>query len=200
MTTPDLYPLSINALLAAANQRSSRAPVMDLVEDQVRSAVEKLEAHDLVTPARDSGRVTRFEHRIRTVLNLRRDETAILCLLFLRGPQTPGELRSRSERMFSFEDLAQVQSTLERLASREEPLVTPNPRQPGSREIRWRHRLGDEVDAFAADSIADGVSEGAKPAGLEALHEVIDQLNKRVLDLESRMKSLETSSRESLPG
>lgn len=187
MTTPDLYPLSINSLLAAANQRSSRDPVMDLEEDQVRSAVEKLEGLALVAAARDSGRVTKFEHRIRTVLNLRRDETAILCLLFLRGPQTPGELRSRSERMFSFEDLAQVQSTLERLASRGDPLVAAVPRQPGSREIRWKHRLQDEV------SDASGIPNDATSVHTDDLRVLVERLSTRVLDLESRLQNLETS-------
>ena len=98
MTTPDLYPLSINALVAAANQRSSRDPVMNLSADEVRQALHGLEHAGLVTPAREGGRVARYEHRIRTVLNLRRDETAVLCLLLLRGPQTPGELRSRADR------------------------------------------------------------------------------------------------------
>jgi len=112
MVTPDTYPLSLNALIAAANQRSSREPVTDLTEDEVRTALDALEARELVSPARDGGRVSKFEHRIRTVLTLRRDETAILCLLLLRGPQTPGELRSRSDRMFSFDDLPQLQSTL----------------------------------------------------------------------------------------
>jgi uncharacterized protein YceH (UPF0502 family) len=143
MTTPDLYPLTVNALMAAANQRSSRDPVMDLTEDEVRTALHKLQDLELVAPARDSGRVPRYEHRIRTVLTLRRDETAVLCLLLLRGPQTPGELRSRSDRMHSFDELASLQSCLDRLAAREEPLVAVLPRQPGSREARWAHLLGD---------------------------------------------------------
>jgi hypothetical protein len=145
MTTPDAYPLTVNSLIAASNQRSSRDPVMDLTEDEVRTALHKLQDLELVTPARDSGRAPRYEHRIRTVLNLRRDETAVLCLLLLRGPQTPGELRSRSDRMHSFDELASVQSTLDRLASREEPLVAVLPRTPGSREARWTHLLGDSV-------------------------------------------------------
>ena len=143
MTTPDLYPLTVNALIAASNQRSSRDPVMDLGEDEVRDALNTLEDLELVAPARDGGRAQRFEHRIRTVLQLRRDETAVLCLLLLRGPQTPGELRSRSDRMHSFDDLAGVQSTLDRLAAREAPLVAVLPKAPGSREARWMHLLGD---------------------------------------------------------
>lgn len=117
MTTPDAYPLSLNALVAAANQRSSRDPVTDLTEDEVRSALDVLEAHELVNGTRGS-RVPRYEHRIRTVLALRRDETAVLCLLLLRGPQTAGELRGRSDRMFQFDDLAAVQATLDRMAAR----------------------------------------------------------------------------------
>lgn len=187
MTTPDLYPLSINSLIMAANQRSSRDPVMNLDEAQLRSALEKLEAHDLVAPTRDSGRVIKFEHRIRTVFTLRRDETAILCLLFLRGPQTPGELRSRSERMFSFEDLPQVQSALDRLAGRPEPLVEAMSRQPGSRETRWRHGLGvqdstESTSAIDAEWLRDGTQD---------IKTLVNQLGKRVIDLEARLQLLE---------
>jgi len=158
ITTPENYPLSLNALVNACNQRSSRDPVLDLTEDQVRQALHSLEDLALTTPVRDS-RVPKYEHRIRTVLNLHRDETAVLCLLMLRGPQTPGELRSRSDRLFSFDDLAAVQSTLERLAARAPnevgsgtssettgPLTTILPRQPGSREARYAHLLGGTPD------------------------------------------------------
>ena len=153
ITTPENYPLSLNALINACNQRSSRDPVLDLTEDEVRQALHSLEALALTTPVRDS-RVPKYEHRIRTVLNLRRDETAVLCLLMLRGPQTPGELRSRADRLFTFDDLAAVQSTLERLAAREAandptgtgPLTAILPRQPGSREARYAHLLGGEPE------------------------------------------------------
>ena len=155
ITTPENYPLSLNALLSACNQRSSRDPVLDLTEEEVRQALHSLEDLALVTPVRDA-RVPKYEHRIRTVLNLRRDETAILCLLILRGPQTPGELRSRADRLYTFDDLAAVQSTLERLASRATtdeagnqttgPLTAILPRQPGSREARYAHLLGAPPD------------------------------------------------------
>jgi uncharacterized protein YceH (UPF0502 family) len=155
ITTPENYPLSLNALLNACNQRSSRDPVLDLTEEEVRQAIHSLEDLSLVTPVRDS-RVPKYEHRIRTVLNLRRDETAVLCLLMLRGSQTPGELRSRADRLYSFDDLASVQSTLERLAARTNtdeagnqttgPLTTILPRQPGSREARYAHLLGAPPD------------------------------------------------------
>ena len=151
ITTPENYPLSLNALVNACNQRSSRDPVLDLTEEEVRQALHSLEDLALVSPVRDA-RVPKYEHRIRTVLNLRRDETAVLCLLMLRGPQTPGELRSRADRLYTFDDLAAVQSTLERLATRPAadaannetgPLTTILPRQPGSREARYAHLLGD---------------------------------------------------------
>jgi len=151
ITTPENYPLSLNALVNACNQRSSRDPVLDLTEEEVRQALHSLEDLALVTPVRDA-RVPKYEHRIRTILNLRRDETAILCLLMLRGPQTPGELRSRADRLYTFDDLAAVQSTLERLATRPAtdtagnetgPLTTILPRQPGSREARYAHLFGD---------------------------------------------------------
>jgi uncharacterized protein YceH (UPF0502 family) len=163
IVTPETYPLSLNALLAACNQRSSRDPVMDLAEDEVRQALHTLEDIGLTSVVRDS-RVPKYEHRIRTVLNLRRDETAILCLLFLRGPQTPGELRARADRMYSFDGLEAVESTLARLtaASSDDeatgrPLATVLPRQPGSREARYAHLLGGPVEA-AVRSYSSGTS------------------------------------------
>jgi len=155
ITTPENYPLSLNALVNACNQRSSRDPVLDLTEEEVRQALHSLEDLGFVTPVRDA-RVPKYEHRIRTVLNLRRDETAALCLLMLRGPQTPGELRSRADRLYTFDDLGAVQSTLERLAARTAtdeagnqttgPLTAILPRQPGSREARYAHLLGAPPD------------------------------------------------------
>ena len=191
MVTPDIYPLSINALVNAANQRSSREPVTDLTEEQVREALDVLEANQLVAPARDGGRVVKYEHRIRTVLTLRRDETAVMCLLLLRGPQTPGELRSRSDRMYQFEDLAQLQSTLERLAAREQPLVAVLPRVPGSREARWTHLLGDPAERSSAQSFAATATD---PTELEALRATVALLENRVAALEVRLKALEPHS------
>ncbi len=190
MVTPDIYPLSLNALVNAANQRSSREPVTDFTEDQVRDALDVLEANELVTPARDGGRVMKFEHRIRTVLSLRRDENALLCLLLLRGPQTPGELRSRSDRMFQFDDLAQLQSTLDRLAAREQPLVAVLPRVPGSREARWTHLLGNPADQPATQTVA----APAIAPELEVLRSMISSLENRVAALELKLQSLVTRS------
>jgi uncharacterized protein YceH (UPF0502 family) len=161
IATPENYPLSLNALVAACNQKSSRDPVMELTEEEVRQALHSLDDMGWTSTVRDS-RVPKYEHRIRTVLNLRRDETAILCLLFLRGPQTPGELRSRADRLYSFDGLEGVESTLTRLmASPTEqdppgtqhlrPFAAVLPRQPGSREARYVHLLGGPVEATSRE-------------------------------------------------
>ena len=206
ITTPENYPLSVNSLLAACNQRSSRDPVLDLCEEEVRQALHGLEELGLVSANRDA-RVPKYEHRVRTVLNLRRDETALLCLLLLRGPQTPGELRSRADRMYSFDDLAAVTATLDRMASRPAPSETePNatgpltavlPRQPGARESRYMHLLGGWSEGSPAQAVAEGsmASKGSgggsvsdRLAGLEAtvasLAETISALADRVQRIE----------------
>ena len=194
MVTPDLYPLSMNSLIAASNQRSSRDPVTNLSEEQVRTALDTLEALECVTVSRDGGRVTKYEHRVRTVLNLRRDETAVLCLLLLRGPQTPGELRSRADRMFAFDDLAQVQGTLERMAGRDEPLVAVLARQPGSREARWAQLLGGSVDVSASSQATD--APGAAHRGLPTTPSEIASLEERLAALEERVRRLEAKEAE----
>ena len=146
LTTPDYYPLSLNALLNACNQKSNRDPAMNLNEDAVRQALRSLEKEGLAGPADGmDNRVTKFEHRLQEAFNFDRREIAILCELLLRGPQTPGELRSRAERMYRFDDLVQVQSTLQRLVQREPPLVKILPRQPGTKEARYAHLLSGDV-------------------------------------------------------
>ena len=192
--TPDLYPLSLNSLQAACNQRSSRDPILDLTEDEVRTALHSLEDLGLAGPARPSmnspaSRVPRFEHHARTVFQLRRDETALLCLLLLRGPQTPGELRSRADRLFPFDDLAAVLAGLDRLAQPDRlpaapgagPLVAILPRQPGARESRYMHLLGDP----AAQPLPAPV--GSPPADLAALQARITALEERLALLEDRL-------------
>src|SRR6267378_5657294 len=135
ITTPDYYPLSLNALLNACNQKNNRDPVMALDEDAVRAALESLQKQRLAGPASGAdGRVTKYEHRLQEVYNFDRREIAILCVLLLRGPQTPGELRSRTDRVYHFETLDDVVSTLDRLAQRDPPLAAILPRQPGTKE------------------------------------------------------------------
>lgn len=205
ITTPENYPLSLNSLISACNQRSSRDPVLDLTEDEVRQAVHSLEDLEIVSPVRDS-RVPKYEHRIRTVLNLRRDETAILCLLLLRGHQTPGELRGRADRMYTFDDIGSVQSTLERLANRgaasapdspseqSTPLVVQLARQPGSRESRYAHLLGGPVAAAPQQSIASASTRSfasAESSEDERLSARIQALEAALTALEARVDAME---------
>ncbi len=167
-----------------------------------------LEDLALVAPVRDA-RVPKYEHRIRTVLNLRRDETAILCLLMLRGPQTPGELRSRADRLFTFDDLPAVQSTLERLAARPTadeagnpstgPLTTILPRQPGSREARYAHLLGDPALLASARASSEpeahpGAPDSSTTQRLAHLEAEIAALTAALKDLRARVELLEPNT------
>jgi uncharacterized protein YceH (UPF0502 family) len=146
-TTPDYYPLSLNALINACNQKSNRDPFMELHEDEVREALSSLQEKRLTGPVNSAdSRVTKYEHRMQEVYNFSRGENAILCVLLLRGPQTPGELRGRTERIHRFEDLDEVQSALQRLMQREPPLARVLPRQPGTKEARYVHLFSGDVE------------------------------------------------------
>ena len=197
ITTPENYPLSLNALRNACNQSSSREPVMSLDEDEVRQGLHVLEDMGLAESSQD-GRVPKYEHRVRDRLQLRRDETAVICLLLLRGPQTPGELRTRSERLFSFDDPAQVVATLQRLASRteeEQPegaLTIQLARQPGARESRWAQLLGGAVDVGTV--VSRGGSE--EPRGKSGLAEEVEALREEVRVLRERLDRLEQGSQQ----
>jgi uncharacterized protein YceH (UPF0502 family) len=160
LTTPEYYPLSLNALVNACNQKSNRDPVMSLDEAAVGQALRSLEKEGLAGPA-DSmeSRVRKFEHRLQEAFNFDRREIAIVCELLLRGPQTPGELRSRAERMYAFEDLSQVLSTLQRLAQREPPVVKVLPRQPGTKEARYAHLLSGDVQIAEQEIRAEAPRE-----------------------------------------
>jgi uncharacterized protein YceH (UPF0502 family) len=145
ITTPDYYPLSLNALVNACNQKNNREPVMTLDESAVRDALASLQEKRLAGPASGAdSRVTKFEHRLQEVFNFDRREIAVVCVLLLRGQQTPGELRGRTDRMYHFEALEDVVSTLDRLAQREPPLTRILPRQPGTKESRYTHLFSGE--------------------------------------------------------
>ena len=145
ITTPDYYPLSLNALVNACNQKNNRDPVMSLDENAVREALSTLQEKRLAGPAGGAdSRVTKYEHRLQEVFNFDRRESALVCVLLLRGPQTPGELRGRADRMYHFDTLDDVVSTLDRLAQREPPLIVMLARQPGTKESRYSHLFSGE--------------------------------------------------------
>ena len=162
ITTPDYYPLSLNALVNACNQKNNRDPVMSLDEDAVRQALSSLQEKRLAGPAGGAdSRVAKYEHRLQEVFNFDRREIAILCVLLLRGAQTPGELRGRGERMYHFEALADVESTVQRLMDREPPLVTVLARQPGTKESRYAHLLCGEQESWNTPAPAPGEHQPA---------------------------------------
>ena len=163
ITTPEYYPLSLNALINACNQKSNREPVMTLDENSVRDALAGLQEYRLAGPASGAdSRVQKYEHRMQEVFNFDRRETAVLCVLLLRGPQTPGELRGRTERMYHFETLDDVQSALQKLMQRDPALVTILSRQPGSRESRYAHLLCGPV-ASASGQASSSVQPSFAP-------------------------------------
>ncbi len=188
VTTPDYYPLSLNALINACNQKQNREPVMELDEDTVRTALVNLEREGLAGRSRSSdSRVAKFEHRLQEVFNFTRGETAILCVLLLRGPQTPGELRGRTDRMFQFSELDDVISTLQRLMQREPALVKVLPRQPGMKESRYAHLLaGDVAEDFPAAPLRDPQS-GSLAQEVAALRREVEEVKKQFAALLERM-------------
>jgi hypothetical protein len=144
MSTPDYYPLTLNALVNACNQSTNRDPVLALGEASVLEALDGLRERQVVWFVDAAGsRVQKYEHRLANALGLSVQETAILAELLLRGPQTPGELRSRCTRMYAFPDLPEVDAALGVMLEAEPPLVTRLPRQPGTKETRYAHLLGD---------------------------------------------------------
>jgi uncharacterized protein len=186
ITTPDYYPLSLNALVNACNQKSNRDPVMDVDESAVREALYSLGDKGLAgTVSSAESRVSKYEHRMQEVFNFTRRESAIICVLMLRGPQTPGELRGRTERMFRFDDLADIQSTLQRLAQRDPPLAKMLARQPGTKEARYVHLLAGDAEAWdAAQSSAASASDMSAGSGqIASLEEAVARLEQEVASL-----------------
>jgi uncharacterized protein len=155
MTTPEYYPLSLNALVNACNQKNNRDPAMQLDEDEVRMALHRLEDQGLAGAARGmESRVTKYEHRTQEAFNFTRGEAALLCVLLLRGAQTPGELRGRTERMHGFAELEEVHAALRKLMERDPALAAALPRQPGTKEIRYAQLLSGETGAVSSEGSA----------------------------------------------
>lgn len=172
MGTPEYYPLSLNALVNACNQKSNRDPHMRLTEGDVAAAFDRLRHRGLaMLITGGEHRVPKHAHRVGESLNLSNRELAVLCVLLLRGRQTPGELRTRTQNLHPFDDLEAVESALHKLAAREpDPLAVQLPRQPGSREQRWAHLLSGPVEA---DEVP--VAEPAPREGLAARVEALEQ-------------------------
>jgi uncharacterized protein YceH (UPF0502 family) len=192
ITTPDYYPLSLNALVNACNQRSNREPVMDLSEDKVRDALRGLQDQRLAGPARGAdSRVTKYDHWLGEAFNFTRPETALLCVLLLRGPQTPGELRGRTERMHPFEEIGDVLAGLQKLMEREPPLAAVLPRQPGTKESRYTHLLSGYVEATAGAPPASQIAtESEHEARIVQLEATVAQLRQEISALGQKIDSL----------
>jgi uncharacterized protein len=195
ITTPEYYPLSLNALTNACNQKSNRDPEMQLEENEIRKALNHLESQALVRSIAES-RATKFEHRLQDAFNFYRPEVAIVCELLLRGPQTPGELRTRASRMHPFEELESVHSALQRLSKREPPLVAVLPRQAGMKETRYAHLLGDAdptsgavpTNLHADDARSNQpVASEKKTDDLESLAHEVAQLRAEIADLRAEL-------------
>jgi uncharacterized protein len=181
-TTPDYYPMTINALTAACNQKTSRKPVVDYSEETVQSALNSLKAISLVSTAvGGTSRTTKYKHNFTTVYPLSDPEMAVLCLLFLRGPQTPGEINTNSGRVHEFHSLESVYDALQQLAKASPPFVKELPRRPGQKEARFIHLLQDNIQAEddhqpVSDSGASETTESRLRALEEELARVKEEL------------------------
>lgn len=188
VTTPEYYPLSLNGLVNACNQRSNREPIMNLDEDDVRQALNGLEERQLAGRARSAdGRVTKYEHWLGEAFNFSRAETALICVLMLRGPQTPGELRGRTERLHRFDEISDVVAALQKLIEREPSLAVMMQRQPGTKESRYAHLLSGPVESIAVAQVQSGPESSAENLAQE---ERIVQLEASVAALREEVSAL----------
>lgn len=183
LATPEYYPLTLNALSAACNQKSNREPVLELGEAEIQRALTRLQDERLVWKVM-GGRAVRFDHNLDSVWHIDRREKALLTLLFLRGPQTAGELRGRSDRMHSWESVAEAEEILRDMAGHSEPLVVRLARRPGQKEERWAHTVGGAV----AD-VAPIEAENPRPAG-EPLSARVQRLEEQVASLIAELQEL----------
>ena len=181
-TTPELYPLTVNSLIQACNQKTAREPVMDMSEGAVHGTLRQLFVDAMVVRT-EGARVTRWRHSLDVRWDLTPPRKAIMTLLLLRGPQTPGELRNRSERLHPFASIGELDDALMSLAAGDEPLVRELTKAPGQKEARWTHLLGGELPAAAAETITPALKRYASDEG--------EQIEARVADLNRRVRELE---------
>jgi len=190
LTTPDYYPMTMNALLNACNQKTNRDPVVNYNEDEVLDTLEDLRAKGLSTRITGGGgRVPKHRHTLRETLKIDRKELSILCVLMLRGPQTVGEIRGRTGRMCEFEGLEDVEEVLDRLARREEgALVQRQPRQPGHKEARYAHLLSGQPAQQDEESVPVAEPSQIVPArSATQLEDRVAELEKKVEELQSEL-------------
>ncbi|MDO6561887.1 DUF480 domain-containing protein [Amphritea sp. 1_MG-2023] len=193
-TTPDQYPLTLNALTTACNQKSNRDPVMELSDTEVQTVIDELTQKRLIREESGFGsRVAKYKHRFCNTefseLKLSEQELAIICTLFLRGPQTPGELRSRTHRLCSFRDVHETETVLQAMSQRDElPLVVRMPREAGKRESRYAHLLSGEVEAADASEYSAASQDTATP---RISQETIHSLEQRIAALEATVAALQ---------
>jgi uncharacterized protein len=192
ITTPEYYPLSLNALVNACNQKTNREPVMNLDEDAVTAALRSLSDLELAGAANtNDSRVRKYEHRLGEAFNFTRPEIAVLCVLLLRGAQTPGEIRGRGERLHHFEELSDVQAALQKLMQRESALVKVLARQPGTKESRYMHLMSGDVEVAAAEVARDSLSgvignEAGQGGRLERLESELATLQNELAELKQQ--------------
>jgi uncharacterized protein YceH (UPF0502 family) len=199
ITTPDQYPLSLNALVNACNQKSNRDPVMEVDEVTIQGTVDQLaRKHFVVEKSGFGSRVPKFQHRFCNTeygtLKLTAQELAIVCELLLRGPQTPGELRTRASRMASFSEVGQVEAALESLRTREDgPFVVRLPREPGRRDSRYAHLFSGAVAVPAIEDAPQTVAvsnvAAETPSRLDRLEEQVRRLREELDDMKRRLAS-----------
>ncbi|MFZ0389642.1 MAG: YceH family protein [Calditrichia bacterium] len=191
LTTPDYYPLTLNSLTAACNQKSNRSPVVEWDQEKVIEGVRTLRNRQMVIISSAPGqRVRKYEHRFRETFFVSKAEMVLLCELMLRGPQTAGELRTHSARMSSFPDLQEISNLLEQLMDREQPLVVRLPRQPGHKENRFAHLLGAEPEISAEDVIpaASGGKTDKGSARMELLEKEVEDLREELEQLKAEFR------------
>ncbi len=196
-TTPEYYPLSLNALVNACNQKSNRDPVVDYDDDTVSDALARLREKHFSLTITGGSRVHKYQQRISETLNLGRRESAILCVLLLRGPQTLGEIKDRSERIYSFADLAETEMVLEKLSTwASGALVKKLARQAGQKEARYAHLLAGEPDLETLATESHAIAAGAAPPTRVAqLEEELRELRSEFNDLKRRFEALESQLR-----
>jgi len=187
LTTPEYYPLTLNALIAACNQKSNRDPVVSYDDKTVTDSLERLRDRNLVYVFYGStSRVPKYKHMLPSVYEIEPSEVALMCVMMLRGPQTLGELRGRTDRLYEFAGLGEVQESLDGLIRRDDPLVVKLERQPGQKEARFAHLLNGPIDVSSLPATRAFAAAQAEPGRLEVLENQVGELRTEIEKLQER--------------